>query len=520
MPWASVLIILVWMRFFSLDFSVVLFRVGCRAVVRLAKNTEADKPIFLREHLLQVHDVSVATLKDNGDKMLVSLVGCPGTGKTWCGWLVANTLQCKHNVQTLHLTIRGTDVIAIWADDGQYRKRTYKKVDVSTSMLLEQVLADSKCKVCIIDVGDLFSHEVKTIFRGAHRILEDDSNVIKFMGLVSGHGEEDIVGNQFNIQQKAHTLVLWSWSEKEFEAFHDKFNSSKENKTGHELDKNIYRICGGSVRGCFQPDGAQAEIFRTVKMLSQDEKDNFLIVNTRPTSSAEHKQRSHLLAFFPAKEDSDFKHGVAHANQVPRSDYVIQCIRADTQSSPKRVKEMYAMLSDYNPGAAGTAFEMLVHFFWKHVVETELDVKLTLDWRHDDKPTQSIEVKGGELQGYNSQAIEEYDNEKKIAAGGLTGYFTPKDFKYPVLDSLLRYKHGDAVMVLAIQISIAKTHQHGELVQNTLLKEEAEGEPKPKLALWDFKAKGKQCKWTPTTSDHWDLMYVESEAFTQWFDQI
>ena len=322
-------------------FSVVLFRVGCRAVVRLAKNTEADKPIFLRKHLLEVHDVSVATLKDNGDKKLVSLVGCPGTGKTWCGWLVANTLQCKHKVQVLHLTIRGTDVIAIWASDGQYWKRIYNKVDVWTSSMLGQVLADSKCKVCIIDVGNLFSDDVKKIFRGVHSILEDDSNVIKFMGLVSGHGEEDIIGKQFNIRRLSQTLVLWSWSEKEFEAFHDKFNSfCKENKTGHELDKNIYRICGGSVRGCFQPDGAQAEILSTVKMLSQDEKDNFLIVNTRPTSSAEHKQRSHLLAFFPAKADSDFKHGVAHANQVPRSDYVIQCIRADTRSSPKRVKDM------------------------------------------------------------------------------------------------------------------------------------------------------------------------------------
>ena len=507
------------MSFFSLDLSVVLFRVGCRAVVRLAKNTEADKPIFLREHLLQVHDVSVATLKDNGDKKLVSLVGCPGTGKTWCGWLVANTLQCKHKVQVLHLTTRGTDVIAIWASDGRYQKITYEKVDVSTTSMLSmlgQVLIDSKCNVCIIDVGDLLPDDVKKVFRGVHRIIEKDSNVIKFMGLVSGHGEEDIIGNQFNIQQKAQTLVLWSWSEKEFEAFHDKFNSfCKENKTGHELDKNIYRICGGSVRGCFQPDAAQAEILRTVKKLSQDEKDNFLIVNSRPTNDDGHKQRSRLLAFFPAKADSDFKNGVAHANQVPRSDYVIQCIRADTQSSPKRVKDMYRMMLDYNPGAAGTAFEMLVHFFWKHVVETKLDVKLTLD-RRDDKPTQSIEVKGGELQGYNSQAIEKY--QKKIAAGGLTGYFTPKDFKYPVLDSLLRYKHGDAVMVLAIQISIAKTHQHGEPVQNTLLK--AEGKPKPKLALWDFKAKDRQCQWTPTTSDHWDLMYVECEAFTRWFEQI
>ena len=171
----------------------------------------------------------------------------------------------------LHLTIRGTDVIAIWASDGRYQKITYEKVDVSTSSMLSmlgQVLTDSKCNVCIIDVGDLLPDEVKKVFRGVHRIIEKDSNVIKFMGLVSGHGEEGIIGNQFNIQQKAQTLVLWSWSEKEFEAFHDKFNSfCKENKTGHELDKNIYRICGGSVRGCFQPDGAQAEILRTVKKI-------------------------------------------------------------------------------------------------------------------------------------------------------------------------------------------------------------------------------------------------------------
>ena len=517
MPWASALIILVWMSFFSLDFSVVLFRVGCRAVVRLAKNTEADKPIFLRKHLLEVHDVSVATLKDDGDKKLVSLVGCPGTGKTWCGWLVANTLQRKHKVQVLHLTIRGTDVIAIWAsDDGQYQKSTYKKVDVWTStLLLRQVLTDSKCKVCIIDVGNLFSHEVKNIFRGVHSILEDDSNVIKFMGLVSGDGQEDIIGKQSNILGMTQKLVLWSWFEHEFQAY---CNATK--MTLPEMEADVYAICGGSVRNCFRPKQDMSEIFDAVKKLSQDEKDGFLMVNTRPTNDAEQKQRSHLLAFFPANKDSDFKDGVAHAKQVPRSDYVIQCIRADTQSSPNRVKEMYLMMLDCNPGAAGTAFEMLVHFFWKHVVETKLDVKLTLDWRHDDKRKQSIEVKGGELQGYNSQAIEEYENDKKIEVDGLTVYFTPKDFKYPVLDSLLRYKHGDAVMVLAIQISIAQTHQHGKLVQNTLLKEEAEGEPKPKLALWDFKAKGKECKWTPTTSDHWDLMYVECDAFTRWFEQI
>ena len=497
-------------KIFSLDLSVVLFRVGCRAVVRLAKNTEADKPIFLREHLLQVHDVSVATLKDNGDRKLVSLVGCPGTGKTWCGWLVANTLQCKHKVQVLHLTIRGTDVIAIWESDGQYQKSTYEEIGTWHPAMLTQLLKASQCQVCIIDVGNLLSDEVKKIFRGVHSILEKDFNVIKFMGLVSGHGQEDIVGKQSNILGMTQKLVLWSWFEHEFQAY---CNATK-------MTADVYAICGGSVRNCFRPKQDMSEIFDAVKKLSQDEMDGFLMVNTRPTNDAEQKQRSHLLAFFPANTDSDFNHGVAHANQVPRSDYVIQCIRADTQGSPKRVKEMYHMLLPYNPGAARTAFEMLVHFFWKHVVETKLDVNLTLDWRHDDKPMQSIEVKGGELQGYNSQATEEYENEDKIAADGLTGSFTPKDFKYPVLDSLFRYKHGDAVMVLAIQISIAKTHQHGEPVQNTLLKEEAEGEPKPKLALWDFNPKGKECKWTPTTSDYWDLMYVECGEFARWFEHM
>jgi hypothetical protein len=47
--------------------------VGCCFVVRLAKNTEADKPIFLRKHLLDVHHVAVGALKDDGDKKLVSL---------------------------------------------------------------------------------------------------------------------------------------------------------------------------------------------------------------------------------------------------------------------------------------------------------------------------------------------------------------------------------------------------------------------------------------------------------------
>ena len=77
----------------------------------VAPNTTADRPLFLRKHLLNVHTKAVKTLTVEKIRF-VSLVGCPGTGKTWCGWLVAYTLQ-KADTKTLHLTIRNTDVTAI-----------------------------------------------------------------------------------------------------------------------------------------------------------------------------------------------------------------------------------------------------------------------------------------------------------------------------------------------------------------------------------------------------------------------
>ena len=70
---------------------------------------------------------------------LVSLVGCPGTGKTWRGWLVAYTLQ-QAGKKTLHLTVRNSDVTAIANFEA---KKQYKKVSRNENML-EQVLRESK----------------------------------------------------------------------------------------------------------------------------------------------------------------------------------------------------------------------------------------------------------------------------------------------------------------------------------------------------------------------------------------
>ena len=61
----------------------------------VAPNTTTDRQLFLRKHLLNVHNKAVKTLQLE-EIRLVSLVGCPGTAKTWCRWLVAYTLQ---NVQ-------------------------------------------------------------------------------------------------------------------------------------------------------------------------------------------------------------------------------------------------------------------------------------------------------------------------------------------------------------------------------------------------------------------------------------
>ena len=77
--------------------------------VRLASNTEATRPIFLRKHLLDVRKVAVDVLSasvEEDAKRLVSLVGCRGTGKKWCGWLVARALHQAKKC-TLHVTIRG-----------------------------------------------------------------------------------------------------------------------------------------------------------------------------------------------------------------------------------------------------------------------------------------------------------------------------------------------------------------------------------------------------------------------------
>ena len=233
--------------------------------VRLASNTEATRPIFLRKHLRDVHQVAVDVLSasvQKDAKRLVSLVGCPGTGKTWCGWLVAHALQ-KAGRGTLHVTIRGNEVIVV----SQFKKKkTYEIADWNYFML-KQVLNENQCDVCIIDVGNKRPIQTHEIFQGVRTILESSAEPkpfpkVKFMGLVSGHAQENIIGKDRNID--AQKLVLWSWSEDDFQAYVEAAKGS-----AHTLKEDVYDICGGSVRLWFKPEQDESNISEDVGQLQE-----------------------------------------------------------------------------------------------------------------------------------------------------------------------------------------------------------------------------------------------------------
>ena len=127
-------------------------------------------------------DVLSASVEEDA-KRLVSLVGCPGTGKTWCGWLVARALQ-ERGKRTLHVTIRGNEVIVV--SEFKKKKKSYAIKDWNYYMLL-QVLTENPCDVCIIDVGNKLPVQTHEMFQGARTILESSTEPkpfpeVKFMG--------------------------------------------------------------------------------------------------------------------------------------------------------------------------------------------------------------------------------------------------------------------------------------------------------------------------------------------------
>ena len=198
-----------------------LFSCCVSVVVRFCKvgiKYRGDPTHFLRKHLLDVHKVAVDVLSasvEEDAKRLVSLVGCPGTGKTWCGWLVAHALQ-ERGKRTLHVTIRGNEVIVA----SEFKKKKSYEIADWNYFMLKQLLTENQCDVCIIDVGNKRPIQTDDIFQGVRTILESSTEPkpfpkVKFMGLVSGHAQENIIGKDRNVD--VQKLVLWSWSKDDFQ---------------------------------------------------------------------------------------------------------------------------------------------------------------------------------------------------------------------------------------------------------------------------------------------------------------
>ncbi|CAE7542402.1 Klp61F [Symbiodinium sp. CCMP2456] len=477
----------------------------------LASNTEATRPIFLRKHLLDVHKVAVDVLSasvEKDAKRLVSLVGCPGTGKTWCGWLVAHALQ-KAGRGTLHVTIRGHEVIVV----SEFKSKKTHEIADWNYFMLKQVLNENQCDVCIIDVGNKTPAESNYIFQGVRTILESSAEPkpfpkVKFMGLVSGHGEETIVGKD-GLDECTQRLVLWSWSEQEFNAYYE---AVKMDGKAEQLHEKAYGTCGGSVRYWFKTERDQAKLDRDVEQLSPQDMQRFLTPDHRPTSNANHHEHSRLLAFFrkPNSPEDDFKRGVVSAYIVPRSEYVIRSIRAHKKCSFSQFKKMYEVLLPLNPGAAGTPFEILVHYFWEERINEKGNTTLQMTDQHGEVQT-TISVNCAELRTVaECDPVESWDDKDAVDAN-LLGYFTSNNKNnYPRLDSILRYKIADQTKVLAIQVSIGKEHTQGDKPNNALLHEKGE---KTTLALWDHRDKGRKCVWKSHASEDWELVYVRCREF-------
>ncbi|CAE6971004.1 unnamed protein product [Symbiodinium sp. CCMP2592] len=469
----------------------------------VAPNTTADRPLFLRKHLLNVHNKAVEALQAE-EIRLVSLVGCPGTGKTWCGWLVAYTLQQKGK-KTLHLTIRNSTVTTI--ANFQVKKQ-YEEVSWNGHML-KQVLRESKCQVCIVDVSMNEAVEAGRIFTGIQQLIErgkdEEFAGVKFMGLLSGHGQEKITGKQLSLQV-IQKLVLWSWSEEEVTALRTKLKDAGSEPPSDEA----YAVCGGSVRYLFRHEEEAKRTRDAVKGLSQDEMKRLLALDM-PLDDQQGKNRSRLLSFFPSRGASNavdeyFAEGVSEARPMPRSDFVIKCIKENEHAEFGEVAKMYRRLSGINPGAAGSAVEILVHLFWREAAANKQKVELSLK----GKEIANVEVDCAEFP-QRPNSIEEYDKEAVAVRDTLVGYFTPDSPQYRVLDSILRYKSAGKTEVLAIQISLAKQHGHAKLDNMPRLLPPPP--TKPQLALWDFHKGGKSCQWNPKESDDWELLHVSCQAF-------
>ena len=184
---------------------------------------------------------------------------------------------------------------------------------------------------------------------------------------------------------------------------------------------------------------------------------------------------------------------------MPRSDFVIKCIKQSQHAKFEEVLNMYRELQA--PPAVPSSSWSTCSGGRLPLKRQEVELELTAEVKTKGE---KVKVDCTEFKG--KQSIEEHDKEETVVSDDLVGYFTPVDPRYPVLDSILRYRSADKTEVLAIRISTALQHKHGPL--EPLPKLLPPPPTKPQLALWDFRKGGKSCEWNPKVSEKWELLHV------------
>eukprot|EP00971_Amphidinium_carterae_P347194 6489061-Amphidinium_carterae.1 len=236
-----------------------------------------------------------------------------------------------------------------------------------------------------------------------------------------------------------------------------------------------------------------------------------------PTSDEQQKQFTRLQAFRPRPgcDEGSFKEGVSAATLLPRSECVIKYIKQNKHAKFEDVANMYKQLVQINAGAAGSAFELLVHLFWQETIRengAKKDVELQLVNPRDgeDHLLRSFVVDCSTLQ-QDPGSIESWDEKEGAPPDG---YYTPENPRYPVLDSILRFKVDGKQQRLGVQVSIGE--RHGYVEHRHKLLDNVTEAVKRSLVLWDFPSGGKICTWTPAPNSdcpHWELSHVRCLTF-------
>mmetsp|Transcript_41386 Transcript_41386/g.61879 ORF Transcript_41386/g.61879 Transcript_41386/m.61879 type:complete len:273 (+) Transcript_41386:1-819(+) len=269
-----------------------------------------------------------------------------------------------------------------------------------------------------------------------------------------------------------------------------------------------------------KPWETEKELIDSAVAAMTDQQVNDLLAGDRPSSDRASKQYSRLVGYF-MDDTIKNKEGVAAAQLLPKSDYVLTCLQDRLhRTAQHNIMKLFQRLKRMNPGAAGSAFELLVHKFWEEKIFSRASVSLRLSDDGERQNVADLTIGCADLK-FHRNGVELWEKNNVDMP---LGYFTSQNSTSPAFDSILRWKNqAGEVEVLAFQISIAQEHTRTPRDHNLLgcgKEEKRKKKEKHRLALWDFRQDGKTCTWKPRTSDSWRLLYVQCTDFDSWASNV